>query len=74
MGVMLSRSPRRILKKIGEHDVIPNRVTNPTSEGLEQTLLHLKDALEKALEDSKTCVVFVGPDGLGDWHEEEMDT
>ncbi len=34
---MLSRSPRHILKKFGEHDVIPNRATNPTSQGLEQT-------------------------------------
>ena len=33
---MLSCSQRRILKEFGEHDVLPNRATNPTSQGLEQ--------------------------------------
>ena len=31
---MLSCSPRRILKKVGEHDVFANRAANPTSQGL----------------------------------------
>ena len=29
-------------------------------------------ALEEALEESATCVVFVGPSGLGPWQNEEM--
>ena len=29
-------------------------------------------ALEEALRDSATCVVFVGPSGFGDWQHEEM--
>src|SRR6266403_4621664 len=29
-------------------------------------------ALEKALAESRTCVVFVGPSGLGPWQNEEM--
>ena len=29
-------------------------------------------ALEKALAESRTCVVFVGPSGFGPWQNEEM--
>jgi hypothetical protein len=29
-------------------------------------------ALEKALADSETCAVFVGPSGFGPWQNEEM--
>jgi len=29
-------------------------------------------ALEEALDESETCVVFVGPTGLGPWQNEEM--
>ena len=32
----------------------------------------LKDGLRKALDQSKTCVVFLGPSGLGPWIDEEM--
>ncbi len=31
-------------------------------------------AIEKALAESKTCAVFVGPSGLGPWQNEEMRT
>jgi len=29
-------------------------------------------AIEKALAESETCAVFVGPSGLGPWQNEEM--
>lgn len=32
----------------------------------------LQEALEKALNQSKCCVVFLGNAGLGNWHNEEM--
>jgi hypothetical protein len=31
-----------------------------------------QEALEKALDDSSTCAVFLGPQGLGPWENEEM--
>ncbi len=31
-----------------------------------------QEALEKALADSRTCAVFLGPEGLGPWHNAEM--
>ncbi len=31
-----------------------------------------QEALEQALADSRTCAVFVGPEGLGPWHGVEM--
>jgi hypothetical protein len=31
-----------------------------------------QEALEKALDDSSTCAVFLGPQGLGPWEREEM--
>src|SRR5215469_5137849 len=33
---------------------------------------HWQPAIERALADSATCVVFVGPCGLGPWQNEEM--
>jgi hypothetical protein len=31
-----------------------------------------QEALEKALDDSSTCAIFLGPQGLGPWENEEM--
>src|SRR5262245_48747204 len=31
-----------------------------------------QEVLAKALHESKTCVVFVGPNGLGPWQREEL--
>ncbi len=31
-----------------------------------------QEALEEALDQSRTCAVFIGPKGLGPWHNEEM--
>ncbi len=31
-----------------------------------------QEALEKALADSRTCAIFLGPEGLGPWHSAEM--
>jgi len=31
-----------------------------------------QEEMEKALEQSKCCVVFLGPNGFGPWHHEEM--
>src|SRR5437660_8414604 len=31
-----------------------------------------QEALERALDDSKCCVVFLGPQGLGPWENEEV--
>jgi hypothetical protein len=31
-----------------------------------------QEALEEALDQSRTCVVFLGPKGLGTWENEEM--
>lgn len=31
-----------------------------------------QEALEEALDRSKTCAVFLGPGGLGPWENEEM--
>lgn len=31
-----------------------------------------QEALEKGLDDSKTCAVFLGPKGVGSWENEEM--
>lgn len=33
---------------------------------------HWQEALEKGLADSRTCAVFVGPQGIGPWHTAEM--
>ena len=33
-----------------------------------------QEALEQALDDSRTCAVFLGPGGMGAWHHEEMRT
>jgi WD40 repeat protein/energy-coupling factor transporter ATP-binding protein EcfA2 len=31
-----------------------------------------QEALEQALSQSRTCAIFIGPDGFGAWHREEM--
>jgi len=31
-----------------------------------------QEALERALDRSDTCAVFIGPTGIGPWHHEEM--
>src|SRR5215510_4997319 len=31
-----------------------------------------QEALEAALDQSRTCVVFIGPNGIGSWENEEM--
>ncbi len=31
-----------------------------------------QEALEEALDDSKTCAVFIGPRGISPWENEEM--
>ena len=31
-----------------------------------------QEEIEKALDQSQSCVVFLGPSGLGGWHNEEM--
>jgi TIR domain-containing protein len=31
-----------------------------------------QEALEQALKRSRTCAVFIGPSGIGPWHNEEM--
>jgi GAF domain-containing protein len=33
-----------------------------------------QEATEKALRECDTCAVFIGPSGLGEWHNEEMRT
>ena len=33
-----------------------------------------QEALEQALDQSRTCVVFLGPNGVGPWENEEMRT
>jgi hypothetical protein len=34
--------------------------------------MEFQPALAKALHESKTCVVFLGPNGLGRWHKQEV--
>ena len=31
-----------------------------------------QEAIEEALDDSSCCAVFLGPDGIGSWENEEM--
>ncbi len=73
-----------LIRNLGVHDGPGKDTDDTTSQGWQRhdrsavlnviSLAHRGSRLEKALADSKTCAVFVGPDGLGDWHEEEMRT